>query len=194
MKYSLMIVSAFLVNCAIQAQAFTCSNAARYDAGYTKAMQLLENVSITLQQSKPLKNADVKNRAEQSSSSSNSFYAVTGITSTAQFSSVEANIGFSTCSKIPVFELYKAEIISGMRAFAIPAGSNGSHSVNIPIQAITPPALQNPNNGGAVVWGKGSFKINFPNGYLSPGEYILIDKNSISPDGTQMKGVAFTIK
>jgi len=193
MKYSLMIISALLVNYAIQAQAFTCSGAARYDAGYTKAIQLLDNVSVNLQQAKPLKNADVKSR-EQGSSSANSFYAVQGNTATAQFSSVEANIGFSTCSTIPVLELYKAEAISGMREFTIPAGSNGSHSVNIPIQAITPPSLQNPNNGGAVVWGKGSFKINFPNGYLSPGEYILIDKNSISADGKQMKGVAFTIK
>jgi hypothetical protein len=78
-----------------------------------------------------------------------------------------------------------------MRTFTIPAGSNGNHSVNIPIQIITPPGTV---NNGRVNWGPGNFKIKFINGYLQSGEYILIDKNSISPDGTQMKGYAFSIK
>src|SRR5205085_1384051 len=125
--------------------------------------------------------------------SSNSFYAITGATSTAQLTSLAANIGFSTCSKMPSFELYKTEVKNGIRTFTIPAGISGSQSLNIPIQVITPPALQRSNRNG-IVWGQGSFKIKFTNGYLSAGEYVLIDKDSLTPDGTQLKGVAFTIK
>lgn len=189
MKKILIALLIFFIAGKVQAQNFSCSNAAQYDANFTKAIQPLENVSITLQQGKTM----VKEKAVKTNSS-NSFYAIRGVTSTAQFTSLAANIGFSTCSKIPSFELYEAEIKNGMRTFTIPAGINGSSSVNIPIQVITPPALQEPGRNGAIVWGQGSFKIKFINGYLSTGEYVLIDKDSLTPDGSQLKGVAFTIK
>ena len=92
----------------------------------------------------------------------------------------------------PNLELYKADVKGGMRTFTIPAGTGGNLAVNIPIQVITPPGTTTPGNG--VAWGKGAFKVKFTNGYLQSGEYILIDKNTISPDGSQMKGSAFSIK
>lgn len=189
MKYILVLFVGFFITGKNEAQNFSCSGAAQYNANYSKAIQPLENVSITLQQGKAM----VKETTAKTNSS-NSFYAITGTTSTAQFTSLAANIGFSTCSKMPSFELYKTEVKNGMRTFTIPAGINGSNAVNIPIQVITPPALQNPNRNGAIVWGQGNFKIKFTNGYLSAGEYVLIDKDSLTPDGTQLKGVAFTIK
>ena len=187
MKYLLIAVLLYFSSAKGKAQNFSCSGASEYDAAYTKAIQALEYVSIKLQQAKPTRDPSVK------TINSNSFYAIPGATSTAQFTSVAANIGFSTCTRMPDFELYKTEVRNGMRTFTIPAGTGGNQAVNIPIQVITPPAITNPNNR-SIAWGRGSFKITFLNGYLQPGEYVLIDKNTLSPDGTQMKGVAFTIK
>lgn len=185
-----IIIPAFLLLSIgkISAQKNSCDLAYRFDAAYTRDLDQLESVSIMLNQSKPLKENPqvIKNVG--------SFYYVNGAASPKQFLSVEANVGFKKCYIQPNLELYKAEIKNGMRTFTIPAGSNGNHSINIPIQVITPASLPNPNKNGAVLWGPGNFKVKFVNGYLAQGEYILIDKNSLSPDGTQMKGYAFSIR
>jgi hypothetical protein len=185
MKYFFIVALIYFANTQVTAQNFSCSGASQYDATYAKAIQPLESVSITLQQAKATKEAE-------RTKSSQSFYAIPGVTSTTQFTSVAANIGFSTCTRMPSFELYKAEVKNGMRTFTLPAGTGGNLAVNVPIQVITPPAIRNPN--GSTDWGRGSFKIVFTNGYLQPGEYVLIDKNSLTSDGLHMKGVAFTIK
>src|SRR5689334_6348043 len=117
MKYSSILVLVFLITAKIQAQNFSCSGAAQYDANYSKAIQQLENVTVTLQQGKAM-----TNETTTKTSTLNSFYAVTGTTSTSQFTSLAANVGFSTCSKMPSFELYKTEVKNGMRTFTIPAG------------------------------------------------------------------------
>ena len=185
MKYFFIIAFIYLANAQVTAQDFSCKGASQYDATYSKAILPLESVSITLRLPK------VPALSERTKSA-NTYYAIPGATSTAQFTSVAANIGFSTCMRMPVFELYKTEVKGGLRTFTTPAGSGGNLAVNIPIQVITSPAIRNPN--GSTDWGRGSFKIVFTNGYLQPGEYVLIDKNTLTSDGLHMKGVAFTIK
>ncbi len=180
----------FAINSKTTAQNRSCDAAYRFDASYSRDIDQLENVNITLQVPKP-----VKSSAERPAKSeiTQSYYAAPGATSTKQFVSADANIGFKMCYVLhPNLELYKADIKNGMRTFTIPVGTGGNMAVNIPIQVSTPPGTTTPSNG--VAWGKGAFKIIFSGGYLQHGEYILIDKNSISPDGTQMKGYAFTIK
>lgn len=184
MKY-LVLGTVLLCNTIIlYAQKNSCDIAYRFDASYSKTFDQLDAVSISLNQPKATK--------ETVKISTETYYYASGAASTKSFQSVDANIGFIKCYVLqPNLELYKAEVKNGMRTFTIPAGSNGNHSVNIPIQIITPPGTV---NNGRVNWGPGNFKIKFINGYLQSGEYILIDKNSISPDGTQMKGYAFSIK
>ncbi len=185
MKFLIVAALFQCLNIHTFAQNFSCSGASQYDAVYAKAIQPLESVSISLQQPKATQEAE-RTKSPQS------FYAIPGATSTAQFTSVAANIGFSTCIRMPSFELYKTEVKNGMRTFTIPVGTGGNLAINIPIQVITPPAIRNPN--GSTDWGRGSFKIVFTNGYLQPGEYVLIDKNSLTSDGLHIQGVAFTIK
>lgn len=172
----------------ISAQHVSCDVAYRFDAAYSTNLDQLEAVSIKLNQPKPTKETPEVIKTESS------YYYVTGASSPKQFLTVEANIGFKKCYTQPNLELYKAEVKNSIRTFTIPAGSNGNHSVNIPIQVITPPGTPDPNRNGQMNWGPGNFKVKFVNGYLAPGEYILIDKNSLTPDGTQMKGYAFSIK
>ncbi len=185
MKYFFIIALLYLANTQVTAQNFSCSGASQYDATHSKAILPLESVSITLQQPKV-------SALSERTKSANTYYAIRGATSTAQFTSAAANIGFSTCVSMPAFELYKTEVKGGLRTFTIPAGTGSNLAVNIPIQVITPPAIRNPN--GSTDWGRGSFKIVFTNGYLQPGEYVLIDKNTLTSDGIHIKGVAFTIK
>lgn len=184
MKY---LISAAIFICSAfnaSAQKNSCDIAYRFDASYSKIFDQLDAVSISLNQPKATK--------ETIKVGSETYYYTSGAASTKSFQSVDANIGFIKCYVLqPNLELYKADVKNGMRTFTIPAGLNGSHSVNIPIQIITPPGTV---NNGRVNWGPGNFKIKFINGYLQSGEYILIDKNTISPDGTQMKGYAFSIK
>ncbi len=187
MKYILTLSLSLMTVFLLQAQKRSCDIGYRFDAAYTNTIDQLEDVTITFNQGKTTKETTVlKGEA--------SYYYAPGAASTKQFLTVEANIGFKVCYVQPNMELYKADVKNGMRTFTIPAGTNGNHSVNIPIQVITPPGIADPNRNGGMVWGKGFFKIKFTNGYLAPGEYILIDKNSLSADGTQMKGYAFSIK
>lgn len=177
----------FAINSKITAQSHSCDNAYRFDASYAKTFDQLDNVTIFLNQPKPTSEA-----TKTKESITGPYYYTSGATSSKSFQPVDANIGFTRCYVLqPNLELYKTEVKNGNRSFTIPAGANGSHSVNIPIQVITPPGSV---SNGRVNWGPGSFKVKFLNGYLQSGEYILIDKNSISPDGSQMKGYAFTIK
>ncbi|HVM88853.1 MAG TPA: hypothetical protein VMT76_11760 [Puia sp.] len=189
MKKQLLITIAFALCIADLSAQHSCDAAYRFDAGYTRTLDQLENVNITLQTSKPAKNpSDRSGKSEIIQS----YYAAPGAASAKQFLSADANIGFTRCYVLqPNLELYKAEVKNGMRTFTIPAGSNGSHSVNIPIQVITPPGMV---SNGVVNWGPGNFKVKFSGGYLQSGEYILIDKNSMSSNGTQMKGYAFSIQ
>jgi hypothetical protein len=184
----LLIPALLFIHCAtLSAQKQSCDIAYRFDASYSKTFDQLDNVSIFLNQPKPT--AETTRTKE---SITGPYYYTSGATSTKAFQPVDANIGFTRCYVLqPNLELYKAEVKNGMRTFTIPAGSNGSHSVNIPIQAMTPPGSI---SNGQIHWGPGNFKIKFTNGYLQSGEYILIDKNSISSNGTQMRGYAFTIK
>jgi len=179
----------FVVLCSMtKAQSRSCDIAYRFDAGYTKTFDQLESVSILLSQPSATKETEknLKNNL------TGSFYYASGAASTKKFLSADANIGFTRCFVLqPNLELYKAEVKNGMRTFTIPAGSNGSHSVNIPIQVITPPGTV---SNGMVNWGPGNFKVKFSGGYLQSGEYILIDKNSMSANGTQMRGYAFSIQ
>jgi hypothetical protein len=186
MKYSSLFICFLLSSSFLIAQKRSCDNAYRFDAAYTKTIDQLDNVNIVLYQPKP---ATEKVPASRNSSS---YYYVSGTTSSKQFHPVDANIGFRLCYMQPSLELYKAEVSNGNRTFTIPAGTNGYHSVNIPIQVQTPP-MSPSGTRGVSNWGPGYFKVKFTNGYLSPGEYILIDKESILPDGSQMKGYAFTI-
>jgi len=188
MKYLLLFPLVIMFHLDTQAQKNSCDIAYRFDASYTNSLDQLEAVSIKLFQEKQTK------ESTQLIKAGSNFYYATGAASTKQFFSVDANIGFKICYIQPTLELYKAEVKNGMRTFTIPAGSNGNNAVNIPIQVITPPGIADPNRNGAMLWGKGNFKVKFVNGYLSQGEYLLIDKNSISADGTQMKGYAFSIK
>ncbi len=180
----------FTIYSQTNAQNRSCDAAYRFDASYTRDFDKLENVNISLQSPKPVKNpADRQGKSE----SGQSYYVAPGATSTKQFVSADANIGFKMCYVLhPNLELYKADVRSGMRTFTIPTGTGGNLAVNIPIQILTPPGTTTPSNG--VAWGKGAFKVKFINGYLQSGEYILIDKNTISSDGSQITGYAFTIK
>ncbi len=171
-----------------EAQKSSCDLAYRFDAAYTAPIDQIESVTIYLYQPKATKEAAVVGK------NPGSYYYVQGAASAKQLLSVEANIGFKTCYIMPVMELYKAQVQNGMRTFTIPAGSGGNTSVNIPIQFITPPGIADPNRNGTMNWGKGFFKVKLINGYLAAGEYVLIDKNSLSPDGTQMRGYTFSIK
>lgn len=188
MKYILIPALILFTHFNIQAQAFSCGGASRFDAAFSKQIQQLEYASISLQQVKPAKTTETRSPTDKSSAVMSSYYSIPGAASPVQFTSVEANIGFSYCTKKPVLELYKTEVKSAMRTFTIPAGSNGNISVNIPIQVSYPPSWSPDKRG------QGFITIKFTNGYLSQGEYVLIDKNSLSADGTQMKGVAFSIK
>jgi hypothetical protein len=183
MKYALLL-AIVLVSAKTFSQSHSCDYAYRFDASYSKTFDQLDNVTISLYQSKAA--------TETAEIIKGPYYYTAGTTSSKQFQPVDANIGFKNCYVLnPNLELYKTDVKNGQRIFTIPGGSNGSASANIPIQVITPPGSM---SNGRIYWGPGNFKIKFSNGYLQPGEYILIDKNSITPDGTQMKGYAFTIK
>ncbi|MDP4264183.1 MAG: hypothetical protein Q8941_16765 [Bacteroidota bacterium] len=183
MKYILISALTLFIHYNLQAQVFSCGGASRYDAAFSKAIQQLEYASISLKQVKT-----VKVTTEKNPGSASSYYAVQGAASPVQFTSLEANIGFNYCTKTPVLELYKTQVQNGMRTFTIPAGSNGNTAVNIPIQVLYPPGWSPERKGQSFI------KIKFTNGYLSAGEYVLIDKTSLTTDGTQMKGIAFSIK
>jgi hypothetical protein len=188
MKKDILLTIVYLLGVIqLSAQKQSCDIAYRFDAAYSKAFDQLDNVSIFLNQPKPAKEPTriIKDNL------SGPYYYISGATSSKSFQTVDANIGFLKCFLLqPNLELYKAEVINGMRTFTIPSGSNGSHSVNIPIQVLTPPGTV---TNGQVNWGAGNFKVKFLSGYLQSGQYILIDKNTISPNGTQIKGYAFSI-
>lgn len=186
MKYILLLII-ISSSTRLFSQSHSCDNAYRFDASFSKTFDQLDNVSISLYQ--PKSTAEAPRTKE---SIAGPYYYTSGAASSKQFQPVEANIGFKYCYVLkPNLELYKVEVRNGQRIFTVPGGSNGSTSANIPIQVTTPPGNM---SNGHIYWGPGNFKIKFVNGYLKPGEYILIDKNSITPDGTQMKGYAFTIK
>jgi len=189
MKKNLLIVISFI--CAaihLPAQRQSCDIAYRFDGSYSKTFDQLDNVTILLNQPKPSKTTELN----QKNNLAGPYYYASGAASTKKFQAVDANIGFTRCYVLqPNLELYKADVKNGMRTFTIPAGSNGSQSLNIPIQVITPPGSV---SNSQVHWGPGNFKVKFISGYLQSGEYVLIDKNSISPDGTQMKGYAFSVQ
>ena len=188
MKKNLLIVLSFILTASqLAAQRQSCDIAYRFDASYSKAFDQLDYVSILLNQPKPTKESTLNTKGNLTGP----YYYTSGTTSSKTFQTVDANIGFLRCFVLqPNLELYKAEVVNGNRTFTIPAGSNGSHSVNIPIQVMTPPGSV---TNGQVNWGAGNFKVKFLSGYLQSGQYVLIDKNTISPDGTQMKGYAFSI-
>ncbi|MBS1947042.1 MAG: hypothetical protein JST47_04670 [Bacteroidetes bacterium] len=187
MKKNLLITATLAISITRLYAQHSCDNAYRFDASYAKAFDQLDNVTIFLSQPKPTAEAS---RAKENITGP--YYYTSGATSGKSFQPVDANIGFTKCYVLqPNLELYKADVKNGMRTFTIPAGWNGNRCVDIPIQIITPPGTA---NNERINWGPGNFKIKFLNGYLQSGEYILIDKNSISPDGSQMKGYAFTIK
>lgn len=191
MKYLSILIFLTLTGTLLKAQRpprHSCDNAYRFDASYSKAFDQLENVSIFLNQPMPAKEKLPGGKRV----TPEIYYYASGDASSKVFQSLDANIGFLKCYVLdPNLELYKTEVKNRKRTFTIPAGSNGNQSANIPIQIITPFGQE---NNGIIHWGPGNFEIKFVNGYLSPGEYILIDKYSITPDGTQMKGYAFSIR
>lgn len=120
---------------------------------------------------------------------SGTVYVVPGEASAKQFTSLQVNMVLEKSCATPDLELYKVDAKNGLRSFSIPAGMNGNTAVIIPI-TIEPSAEL--SLGGKP---SGSYrKIKPLAGYLQPGEYILIDKSTLSQDGSKIGCVAFSVK
>lgn len=143
-------------------------------------------VIVTTEKKQPIKPQDFQ---APKMIQSGTVYVVPGITSAKQFTSLQVNIVLPNDCRATELELYKVDISSGVRSFAIPAGTNGNTAINIPVTIEPSAAL---TLGGKPT---GSYrKIKPLVGYLQPGEYILIDKSTLSQDGSKIGCVAFSVK
>jgi hypothetical protein len=115
-----------------------------------------------------------------------SIFVLTGASATAASTSIQAKFGYDGKSKDSInMELYKVEVKDGNRIFSVIAGK--TLSVKIPIRFI-PDIYDNVNNSEVNIL----TQIVIDN-YLTQGEYIFIDKGSISKDGAQINCYAFKI-
>ena len=116
-----------------------------------------------------------------------SIFVIPGTSSSVSTTSIQAKFGFeSNAYDTSYIELYKVELKDGNRIFSVIAGT--TTALKIPISFITKTV------GGAATTAtsSGVNQIIISN-YLTAGEYVFIDKTSISTDGTQINCYAFKI-
>jgi hypothetical protein len=119
-----------------------------------------------------------------------SIFMLAGASSTVSTTSIQAKFGFDgNASDSTNIELYKLEVKDGNRIFSVIPGK--TLAVKIPINFLE----KQPPTGGTKDDPYGRSEVNqvkIPN-YLTQGEYVFIDKASISHDGTQMNCYAFKV-
>jgi hypothetical protein len=108
-------------------------------------------------------------------------FVVDGSTSTARLNTIAARFGFSgSAADTTNIQLYKAEVKDGKRLFSVIPGKTLCEK--IPIQFT----LSLPGSEGGIIG------IVLQSNLLS-GEYLFIDKASVSTNAEQIKCYAFTI-
>ena len=117
-------------------------------------------------------------------------FVLSGASSTVATTSIQAKFGFDGNASDSVnIELYKLEVRDGNRIFSVVPGK--TLAVKMPINFLEkqPPTGGNKDD----TYGRTSVNQVKISNYLTQGEYVFIDKASISADGTQINCYAFKI-
>ncbi len=115
-----------------------------------------------------------------------SIFVLNGATSTVATTSIQAKFGFDgQANDTANIELYKLEVKDGNRIFSVLPGKTLATKISISFTAD--PSGYDPNSEKSFLT---QVKIS---GYLTQGEYVFIDKASVSTDGTQINCYAFKI-
>ncbi|MFN8252456.1 MAG: hypothetical protein U0V75_11305 [Ferruginibacter sp.] len=193
--------------CLINAQGISCKNGiyilgvdTYYRLEETTA-SLLKEVANPVVKSKNLaalktavdsstKKQPVQTKVEvtQKMMQNSSIFIIDGASSPRQYTSLQAaKLVFDFNCKATEIEMYKLETGTSTRSFSIPLHSNGNKAENIPVQ-ISNYTESSPRLAG-------SYRHIMPvQGYLQPGEYVIIDKSTLSADGSRLGCLAFSVK
>jgi hypothetical protein len=117
-------------------------------------------------------------------------FVLEGASSTVATTSIQAKFGFDGNASDSVnIELYKVEVKDGNRIFSVVPGKTLAVKIAINFLEKQPPTGSTNDDP----YGRsGVNQVKIPN-YLTQGEYVFIDKASISRDGTQINCYAFKI-
>jgi hypothetical protein len=120
-----------------------------------------------------------------------SIFVLAGASSTIATTSIQAKFGFDgNASDSTNIELYQVEVKDGNRIFSVIPGK--TLAVKIPIHFLEMIPYQGGGTKGDPLGRTGVNQVKISN-YLTAGEYVFIDKASISADGTQINCYAFKI-
>jgi hypothetical protein len=118
-------------------------------------------------------------------------FILTGASSTIATTSLQAKFGFDgNASDSANIELYKLEVKDGNRIFSVIPGKTLAEKISIHFLEMIP--YEGGGTKGDPLGRTGVNQVKL-SGYLTQGEYVFIDKASISADGTQINCYAFKI-
>ncbi len=119
-----------------------------------------------------------------------SIFVLAGTSSTVSTTSIQAKFGFDGNAGDSVnIELYKVEVKDGNRIFSVVPGKTLAVKMSINFLEKQPPSGSTKDDP----YGRTSVNQVKISNYLTQGEYVFIDKASISADGTQINCYAFNI-
>lgn len=118
-----------------------------------------------------------------------SIFVLNGASSTLSTTSIQAKFGFDGDAKdSTAIELYKVELKDGNRIFSVIPGKTNAIKIAISFLEKIPEGQGTSRDDKRTTINQ----VLLPD-YLTAGEYVFIDKKSISADGTQINVYAFTI-
>ncbi len=118
-----------------------------------------------------------------------SIFVLNGASSVVSTTSIQAKFGFAGDAKdSAAIELYKVEVKDGNRVFSVIPGKTTAVKIAINFLGKIPEGQGTSRDDKRTTINQVLLPV-----YLTAGEYVFIDKNSISKDGSQINCYAFAI-